>query len=379
MVTSDTNTIQVSRTIQTRDFYTTVPLVSIIIPTKNRCDLLLQTLESVRSQTSPHWEAIVVDDGSDDATIEQMESLSKKESRIRFLRGTGDRTGANVRRNQGLEASKGEYVIFLDSDDILAPPCLEHRMAAMQGNARLDFGVFPGWIFREQPGDMTLLWNADTEEDDLDRFLSLDVPWQTMCPIWRRRALDTLGPWNEEINCVQDWEYHLRALCLRLTYRKFPGPDCFYRVPKSENNSISARSNSPNYLRIHESLLEPVREMLIASRMFNERRTRLLAGLYFLLAMRWQGECGSTPEALRVWRACRESKLVGFKDYCEGLLFLRAKDQHGIWRLRGSMRERFRARYPAFRGSATIYWDRLAAESKRPRNIRAEVGHASGS
>jgi glycosyltransferase involved in cell wall biosynthesis len=356
-----------------------VPLVSIIIPTKNRCELLLQTVESVRSQTYPHWEAIVVDDGSDDATIQQMESLSREESRIRFLRRTGDRVGTNACRNQGLEVSRGEYVIFLDSDDCLAPFCLEQRADAMQDHPNLDFGIFSTQVFRERPGDTAFLWNADSEEDDIDRFLSLDVPWNITSPIWRRPALTVLGPCDEGLACGQDWIFHLRALTKRFSYKRFPVPDFFYRLPTPHSGSIGSNFNSPDYLRVQESLLPLTRDMLIAAGMFNKTRKRFLAGLYFGLAMRWQCECESTPEALRAWRACRENGLVGFKDYCEGLLFLQAKDQHGIWRLRGYLGERFRARYPAFRGSATIYRAPLTAESKRPQNVLGETGHASGS
>jgi glycosyltransferase involved in cell wall biosynthesis len=353
--------------------------VSIIIPTKNRCELLLQTVESVRSQTYPHWEAIVVDDGSDNVTIRQMESLSREESRIRFLRRTGDHVGTNVCRNQGLAVSKGEYIVFLDSDDCLAPFCLKQRVNAMRDHPNLDFGIFPTRVFRERPGDTAFLWNADTEEDDIDRFLSLDVPWNITSPIWRRQALTALGPCDVGVVCGQDWICHLRALTNRLSYKKFPVPDFFYRLPTPTSGSIGSKFNSPDYLHAQESLLPAIRDMLTVAGMFNITRRRLMAGLYFGLAMRWQCECGSTPEALRVWQACRVNGLVAFKDYSEGWLFLRAKDQHGIWRLRGYMGGRLRAKYPAFRGSATIYRAPLTAESKQPQNVHTETGHASGS
>jgi glycosyltransferase involved in cell wall biosynthesis len=355
-----------------------VPLVSIIIPTKNRRELLLRTLESVRSQTYPSWEAIVVDDDSSDDTIQQMELLLQKEPRIRLLRRSGDLGGTNVCRNLGRDASKSEYIIFLDSDDCLAPFCLEQRVKAMHDHPDLDFGIFPTQVFREQPGDTALLWNADTEEDDINRFLSLDVPWNITSPIWRRPALTLLGPCDVGLTSGQDWIFHLRALTKRLSYKKFPVPDFFYRLPSTQSGSIGSKFNSPDYLRVQESLLPQTRDMLIAAGMFNKTRKRLLAGLYFGLAMRWQCECESQLEALRVWRACRENRLVGFKDYYEGLLFLQAKDQRGIWRLRGYLGERFRARYPAFRGSATIYKAPLTAASKPTQNVHAEIGHGSG-
>ena len=324
-------------------------------------------------------EAIVVDDGSDDDTIQRMESLSQKESRIRFLRRDREPGGTNVCRNLGLEVSAGKYVILLDSDDALAPFCLEQRVDTMQNHPNLDFGVFPTRVFREQPGDTAFLWNAETEEDDINRFLSLDVPWNITSPIWRRPALTVLGPCDVGLICGQDWIFHIRALTKHLSYQKFPRPDSFYRLPTLQSGSIGSDFNKPDYLRVQESLLPLTRDMLVTAGMFTETRKRLLAGVYFGLAMRWQCDCGSTPEALRVWRACRENRLVGFKDYYEAVLFLQAKDLRGIWRLRGYLGERFRARYPAFRGSATIYKAPLTSASKPTQNVHAEIGHASGS
>ena len=61
-------------------------LVSVVIPTKNRANLLRETLTSVRAQTYPHWEAVVVDDGSEDDTVAYVEGLSREDPRIRILR-----------------------------------------------------------------------------------------------------------------------------------------------------------------------------------------------------------------------------------------------------------------------------------------------------
>jgi lipopolysaccharide transport system ATP-binding protein len=349
---------------QKQDSHSAAPLVSIIIPTKNRCQLLQRTLASVRSQTYPHWEAIVVDDDSEDDTIRQMELLSREESRIRFLRRHEEPSGTNACRNLGLKIANGEYVIFLDSDDCLAPFCLKQRVDAMQHHPKLDFGVFPSYVFHEQPSDTPFLWNIDTEEDNIDRLLSLDVPWNITSPIWRRPALKIVGPCDVGLACGQDWIFHIRALTKRLSYQKFPGPDFFYRLPTPYSGSIGSNFNTPNYLRVQESLLPIAHEMLLNAGMFNETRKRLLAGLYFGLAMRWQCECESTSEALRVWRACRNSGLVGFKDHREGWLFLHAKDHYGLWRLRDYTGERFRAKYAAFRGSATIYKTPLTGKSK---------------
>src|SRR5947207_2354539 len=119
-------------------------LVSIIIPTRDRGALLMQTLESVRRQTYPHWEAIVVDDNSSDDTATRIADIIAHESRIRWRpRDAGEMPGACAARNRGLACSHGEFVIFLDSDDLLAEHCLAQRIEVMSAHPQLDFSVFP--------------------------------------------------------------------------------------------------------------------------------------------------------------------------------------------------------------------------------------------
>lgn len=95
------------------------PLVSIIIPTYNRAHLIGETLDSVLAQTYANWECIVVDDGSTDNTDEVMEKYMAKDARFQYHHRPNDRLhGGNAARNYGFELSKGEYINFLDSDDL---------------------------------------------------------------------------------------------------------------------------------------------------------------------------------------------------------------------------------------------------------------------
>src|SRR5579862_5510174 len=110
-----------------------IPAVSIITPTKNRLTLLRETIHSVQQQTSPDWEHIIVDDGSTDGTDEFVLGLAETDSRVRYIPRPGGE-GANVCRNLGLRSSRGEFVVFLDSDDLLAPECLEVRVQATRRN-----------------------------------------------------------------------------------------------------------------------------------------------------------------------------------------------------------------------------------------------------
>ena len=115
------------------------PMVAIITPTKNRLELLCETMNSVQAQTFDAWEHIVVDDGSDDGTAEEVQRRAALDPRIRFIRRTGNRTGANVCRNLGIENSRSDLIVFLDSDDLLRPGCLELRLEIMKSQFRFGF------------------------------------------------------------------------------------------------------------------------------------------------------------------------------------------------------------------------------------------------
>ena len=104
------------------------PVVAVITPTKNRLKLLCETMDSVQQQSFDAWEHIVVDDG----TCQEV-SRSASDSRIRYMRRTGDKSGANVCRNIGIAESSAEFIVFLDSDDLLRPQCLKDRVDGTSG------------------------------------------------------------------------------------------------------------------------------------------------------------------------------------------------------------------------------------------------------
>jgi glycosyltransferase involved in cell wall biosynthesis len=165
------------------------PVISIITPTKDRLALLRQTMDTVRAQGFDAWEHIIVDDGSTDGTIEEIGRLAAADPRIKPIRREGEKGGANVCRNLGIAAAKGEFIIFLDSDDLLRPGCLVNRVALMRRNADLAFAVYPAGVFMETPGDLTRLFHPLTPGDDLIRFLSHECVWEITGPIWRRDYL----------------------------------------------------------------------------------------------------------------------------------------------------------------------------------------------
>ena len=104
------------------------PLVSIIIPTYNRANLLGETLASVQKQSYQNWECIIVDNGSEDDTKQLVGSFNE----IRFIYKFTKTRGRSRARNTGLVQAKGRFIQFLDSDDILMETKLEQSVAVSQ-------------------------------------------------------------------------------------------------------------------------------------------------------------------------------------------------------------------------------------------------------
>lgn len=104
------------------------PLVTVVIPAYNRGSRLVRAIESLQQQTLSHWEAIVVDDGSQDDTPAVVSRLSAEDARIRLLRLDRNR-GAQSARNAGIRAARAPWIAFLDSDDWYVPESLELRLA----------------------------------------------------------------------------------------------------------------------------------------------------------------------------------------------------------------------------------------------------------
>lgn len=108
-------------------------LVSIITPAYNTEKYIAQTIESVQKQTYKNWEMIIVDDCSQDDTVKIVEEYAKKDSRIILLKNCKN-SGVSFSRNQALKHSQGDYIAFLDSDDLWIEDKLEKQINFMKDN-----------------------------------------------------------------------------------------------------------------------------------------------------------------------------------------------------------------------------------------------------
>lgn len=310
-----------------------MPRVSIIIPVHNREDLLVETLDSVKAQTFADWECVVVDDHSSDCSFGVAQRYAREDGRFRALALPTSKLFANAARNLGFAKSSGNYIIFLDSDDLLAPWCLANRVRAMDEDVNLDFALFRGEVFDQIPGDRRMLCVIDNGDNDIDRFLRGDVPWVVSSPIWTRSALERVGKWDERLRRFQDWEFHLRSIVAGFTYRRFKKIDMHIRNGDARLSKTSENGRKdphfayrdPRFLCGMESAVVRIQNLLFSNgKLDSSRRRRLLAYQYFDLADKW---CNFSAhrKALRVWSRSKRGALISSFEYGQGVFLLWAR------------------------------------------------------
>jgi glycosyltransferase involved in cell wall biosynthesis len=286
-----------------------MPSVSIIIPTHDRGELLMQTLASVQAQTFADFDAIVVDDHSTDDTLARLAPIEAADARIRHIALPEGQSGAQAARNAGIAAATGEYLILLDSDDLLAPHCLERRVTHMQAHPDLDAVVFGCEVFRKTPGDVHTRWNVFTDENDIDRLLKWDVPWQTTSPIWRTESIRRVGEWDESVGVAQDWYFHLTALCRGIKYEMVADIDHYWRRPDGERDSIGTQAVRPPLIRSRAETMFKALDLLRKTDQLTDARKRFMTGLIFVAAER-VAEKVNRKEALALWQRAIAEQIV---------------------------------------------------------------------
>ena len=216
---------------------TSRPTVTVIIPCYNAEKYIGETLKSVLSQTWPAIEIITVDDGSEDGSVAEIERFPC--ASVQIIRQTN--SGASVARNRGYQASRGDFIQFLDADDLIEPDKIELQMARLVDN--------PGCVASAE-------WGRFYGSPEQTRFIPEPV-WRDLLPldwlalsraegfgmlfpaIWLmpRAVANSAGPWDESLSVGDDGEYFTRVLLAAKQVLFCSGARCHYRSGLGDNLS----------------------------------------------------------------------------------------------------------------------------------------------
>jgi GT2 family glycosyltransferase len=203
-------------------------LVSAIIPVYNRPQMLREAVESVLAQTHRPIEVIIADDGSTDGAGQVADQLAAAHpGTIRAVHGPN--RGAGPAREAGRQLARGEFIQYLDSDDLLLPRKFELQLRALCDCP--ECGAAYGYI-RLVNADGTVLGKPYKGSGEaiprLFPRLLVERWWNTDCPIYRRSVCDAVGPWTD-LRYSQDWEYDARVGALGTGLAHVPDYVCVQR------------------------------------------------------------------------------------------------------------------------------------------------------
>jgi len=203
------------------------PKVSIIMPTWNRAELIIETVESIQKQTFSNWELIIIDDGSNDNTEEVIRQI--KDERILFYKAGRIAIGGKI-KNIGLEIAAGELIAFIDSDDLWSLAKLGKQVAALQEYPEAGFCLTGGFNFKT-PGEPIDFFYDQKEGIRVDNiflsFFNSKVAGFTQALLFRKECLAVAGLFKEarsfsDIDFILSLAYHFKAVILYepLVYRR---------------------------------------------------------------------------------------------------------------------------------------------------------------
>jgi glycosyltransferase involved in cell wall biosynthesis len=241
-----------------------MPLISIIIPVYNGEKTIQKTIESVLQQTFKDFEIILINDGSQDSTLDVINNI--KDERLRVF--SYPNAGVSTSRNRGLALARGEFISFLDADDLWTPDKLETQLKALQNNLQAAVAYsWSDWIdesgqFLRSGGHITV--NGKVFEQLLVR----DFIESGSNPLIRRQALNEVGDFEPSVTPAEDWDMWLRLAvryefvavpCVQILYRISPLTASF-NVWKMEAGSL--RTIERAFARVPESLQRLKKETL---------------------------------------------------------------------------------------------------------------------
>jgi glycosyltransferase involved in cell wall biosynthesis len=230
-----------------------MPKVSVIVPTYNRKDLVVETVESALHQNLSDVEIVVVDDGSVDGTREVLSS--RFGDQIVYIYQTN--RGRSAARNRGITESTGEYVVFLDSDDLLLPNALEVQSLFLDTHPAVGVAYTDGYYCDEVGRDLEPISKTRPPLRGRNMLETLVLDNVIIAPhsaMVRRHCLDRLGApfFDENLSVGEDSDFWIRLAHLGCLFEYHDVVTCKYRVHGA--NTYAAGSHRQHIQAFQRSL-----------------------------------------------------------------------------------------------------------------------------
>lgn len=240
------------------------PSVSIIVPAYNMESYIAEALRSIQAQTFADYECVIVDDGSEDATPARVESFLD-DKRFRLMKQP--HSGVSAARNTALRVCSGDFIAFMDADDMWLPEMLAARLALFEKSPDANLAITNfAWMRNGVPGPPRYdLFRRQCAGDPLAQLCSR-MPFWICTMMFRRYVLEDIHGFDESLSCAEDYDLTLRAaqqvgLTVRgdnrvLAYRRFrPGSLARNRDNLFEMNirvleDAIDREKNPQYSRL---------------------------------------------------------------------------------------------------------------------------------
>jgi glycosyltransferase involved in cell wall biosynthesis len=222
----------------------TNPRVSILIPAYNSQEFLPATLQSAINQTWSNKEIIIVDDGSRDGTLNVAKRFEGPAVRVL----TQENQGAAATRNKALSVAQGDFIQWLDADDLLSPNKIERQLqeaARTSGDQTLLSCPWAYFMYRPSRARFTrnALWEDLSPLEWMTRKLEQNLHMQTATWLVSRRVTDAAGPWNTKLLGDDDGEYFARVLMKSRIVKFVSDVGLYYRVSPSSRLSYIGRNH----------------------------------------------------------------------------------------------------------------------------------------
>jgi len=187
-----------------------MPRVSVVIPVYNAERFVSETIESIISQTYSSWEVVAVDDGSKDRSLEILRGFERRmPEKIRVI--SQKNSGVSMARNAGIGVSRGEYIAFLDQDDLWMPKKLEKQVPLLDSNRELGLVYSDAYIVWEREGRTRTAFSILKpfrgrvfERLILENFIVVSTA------VVRKDAVDRVGAFNHKYRISEDYDLFLR-------------------------------------------------------------------------------------------------------------------------------------------------------------------------